>query len=127
MEDPTSTGGNASGSSSSKSLNPGRKYRNQDPTNRNNFFCNFCGVRATGGVFRIKQHLVGGLRNTLACQKVLEHIRKEIQDYMDLKKESKKANDMFKRLPQSYFDEDDNDECVEMPKGGIFLKRWFKR
>ena len=46
---------------------------------------------------------------------------------MDLKKESKKANDMFKRLPQSYFDEDDNDECVEMPKGGIFLKRWFKR
>jgi len=40
---------------------------------------------------------------------------------MDLKKASKKVYDMSKHLPQSYFDEeDDYDECVEMPKGGKF-------
>lgn len=122
MEDSNPTGNTSgSGSASSKSLDPGRKYGKQDPTNRNNFFCNFCGVRTTGGVFRLKQHLVGGHRNTLGCQRVPEHIKKEIQDYMDLKKASKEAYDMSKRLPQSYFDEeDDDDECVEMPKGGKF-------
>ena len=60
MEDSTSTGGKALGSGSSKSLDLGRKYGKQDPTNRNNFFCNFCGMRTTRGVFRLKQHLVGG-------------------------------------------------------------------
>jgi len=110
MEDSTPSGGKVSGSGSSKSLDPGRKYGTQDPTNRNDFFCNFCGVRITGGVFRLKQHPVGGHRNALACQKVPGHVRKEIQNYMDLKKASKEAYDMSKRLPQSYFDEEDDDD-----------------
>ena len=82
MEDQT---GNTSGSVSSKSLDPGRKYGTQDETNKNNFYCNFCGVRTMGGVYRLKQHLASGYRNTLGCKKVPEHVRKEIQDYMELK------------------------------------------
>ena len=40
---------------------------------------------------------------------------------MHLKKASKEAFDMSKRLPQSYFnEEDDDEECVDMPKGGKF-------
>ena len=73
-----------------------------------------------GGVFRLKQHLAGGYRNTLGCKKVLEHVRKEIQDYMELKKSTKEAYDMSRQMPQGYFvDEDEDDECVEMnPRSG---------
>jgi len=40
---------------------------------------------------------------------------------MDLKKASREAYDMSNRLPQSYFDEEEDDaECVEMPKDGTF-------
>jgi len=39
---------------------------------------------------------------------------------MDLKNVSKKAYDMSKCLPQIYFDEEDDEEGVEMPKGGKF-------
>jgi len=82
--------GNTSGSTSSKSLNPGRKYGKQDATNTENFFCNFYRVKTTRGVFQLKQHLVSGHRNTLACQKAPEHVKKEIRDYMDLKTRVKK-------------------------------------
>jgi len=37
--------GNTSGSVSSKSLGPAMNYGAQDETNRNNFYCNFCGVK----------------------------------------------------------------------------------
>ena len=55
MEDLTPTSNNALGSTSSKSLDPGRKYVKQDPTNNNNFFSNFCGVRATKSVFQLER------------------------------------------------------------------------
>jgi len=38
-----------------------------------------------GGVYQLKQHLVGRYRNAMGCKKVPEHVRKEIQDYMELK------------------------------------------
>ena len=69
MED---TSGTPTGSVSSRPLDPGRKYGRQDETNKNNFYCNFCGVRTLGGVFRLKEHLAGGYRNTLRCKKVSE-------------------------------------------------------
>ena len=37
--------GNTSGLVSSKSLDPATKYGAQDETNRNNFYCNFCGLK----------------------------------------------------------------------------------
>ena len=70
MEDTSST---PTGSVSSKHLDLGRKYRRQDKTNKNNFYCNFCGVRTTGRVFRIKQHLAGGYRYTIGCKKTPAH------------------------------------------------------
>ena len=40
---------------------------------------------------------------------------------MDLKKATKESYNMYKCLSQSHFDEEDDDnECVEMPKGGKF-------
>ena len=88
MEDQT---GNTLDSVSFKSSDPGRKYDTQDETNRNNFYCNFCEVRTMGGVYRLKQHLATGYRNTLGCKKVSEHVRKEIQDYMEFEKSTKDA------------------------------------
>jgi len=73
MKDQT---GNTSGSVSSKSLGLERKYRTQDETNKNNFYCNFCGMRTMGEVHRLKQHIAGGYRNTLGCKKIPEHVRK---------------------------------------------------
>jgi len=57
----------------------------------------------------------------LGCKKVPEHVRKEIQDYMELKKSTKEAYSMFRQMPQDFYggDEDEDDECVEMnPKSG---------
>jgi len=85
---------------STKSLDPARKYEKQDGNNKNNWYCDFCGVRTTGGVFQLKQHLAGGHRNTLGCQKVPEHVRKEIQDYMEHKKNSKHTYNMSRRIHQ---------------------------
>ena len=65
---------------STKSLDPARKYGMQYGNNRNNWYCDFCGMRAMGGVFRLKQHLAVGHQNTLGYQKGPEHVRKEIQD-----------------------------------------------
>ena len=113
--------GNTLGSVSSKSLDLGRKYGTQDETNKNNFYCNFRGVRTMGGAYRLKQHLAGRYRNTLGCKKVPEHVRKEIQDYMELKKSTKEAYSMFRQMPQDFYggDEDEDGEWVEVnPKSG---------
>jgi len=74
-------------------------------------------VRTTGGVFRLKQHLAGGHRNTLGCQKVPEHVRNEIQNYMEQKKITKETYNMSKHINQHYMGEgeeydDDGDDCV---------------
>jgi len=77
MEDSNPSG---NPSVSTKSLYLARKYRKQDGNNRNNLYCDFCGVRTTGGVFRLKQHLAVGHQNTLGYQKGPENVRKESQD-----------------------------------------------
>jgi len=83
---------------SSKSLDLERKYGKVDPNNRNTWYCDFCGVRTTGGVFRLKQHLTGGHQNTLDCQKVLEHVRKDIQNFMERKKTTKETHNMSRHI-----------------------------
>lgn len=45
-----------------------------------------------GGIFRIKQHLVGGHRNAKACP---EHVRTEIQESMNKKIKSKAAYEHY--------------------------------
>jgi len=104
---------NTLSSVSFKSLNPGRKHDTQDETNRDNFYCNFCEVRSMVGVYRLKQHLADGRQNTLGCQKVHEHVRQEIQDYMEVKKSTKVAYSMFRQMPQDCYggDEGEDYEC----------------
>jgi len=63
----------------------------------------------------------------LDCQKGREHVRKEIQDYMEQKKNAKDIHNMLDRhihqctVGEEYGDDDDDDDddCVKMySKGG---------
>ena len=60
-----------------------------DPKNKNNITCSFCSKEAKGGIYRLKQHLVGGFRNIIACQKCPEHVKVEIREFMQKKKDEK--------------------------------------
>ncbi|KAK1392627.1 hypothetical protein POM88_011683 [Heracleum sosnowskyi] len=51
--------------------------------------CNFCGKETTGGVFRMKEHLIGGKRNAKGCTKVTEQVRREVKEFMESKKKVK--------------------------------------
>ncbi|KAL4653643.1 hypothetical protein ACB092_01G319700 [Castanea dentata] len=58
--------------------------------NKNDLTCNFCGKVAKGGDYRLKQHLVGGYRAIVGCQKCPEHVKEEVNQYMLRKKKTKK-------------------------------------
>ena len=58
------------------------------------FIC-FCDKVTKGDFYRQKQHLVGGFRNLKKCIRCPEHVRKEIEDYMLAKKNSKKSNEFW--------------------------------
>ncbi|KAK1391036.1 hypothetical protein POM88_019214 [Heracleum sosnowskyi] len=51
--------------------------------------CDFCGKETIGGVFRTKEHLIGGKRNAKGCTKVTEQVRDEVKDFMESKKKVK--------------------------------------
>ena len=83
--------------------------------------CIFCGKVTKGGIYRQKQHLVGGFRNLKKCTRCPEHVRKEIEDYMLAKKTQKNQmsfgshnvnEDMF-----GFQDEDDEDPEVTSKMG----------
>ncbi|KAK1571370.1 hypothetical protein Q3G72_015701 [Acer saccharum] len=66
-----------------------RYFTLPDPKDRNATKCKFCGKVSKGGIFRGKQHLVGGFRNVTDCRKCPEAVKQEIQDYMLKKKQEK--------------------------------------
>ncbi|KAK8983136.1 hypothetical protein V6N11_057890 [Hibiscus sabdariffa] len=114
MESRTSTG-------SSDKLDPARKYGKQDPTNRNNFTCDFCGKVSKGGVYRMKQHLLGGFKNVLDCLECPEHVKEEIKTFMLKKAELKATHSM---LPLDSFvvdeyDQEDEQECETLNSSGV--------
>ncbi|KAJ9562045.1 hypothetical protein OSB04_007205 [Centaurea solstitialis] len=74
------------------SMDPGRKYGIPDPENMYKFTCKFCGKETTEGVYRVKQHIVRGFRNSKPCLKCPEHVRIEVRDYMIQKKCGKHTN-----------------------------------
>ncbi|KAF2309358.1 hypothetical protein GH714_001722 [Hevea brasiliensis] len=49
----------------------------------------FCSKVTKGGIFRAKQHLVGGFRNATMCKKCPTHVREELQEYMQQKASAK--------------------------------------
>ncbi|XP_074329778.1 uncharacterized protein LOC141667260 [Apium graveolens] len=73
----------------SKAIDPAHKYATRNPTCLYKFTCNFCGKETTGGVFRAKEHLIGGRRNAKSCPKVPSEVKKEIEEYMAGKKHAK--------------------------------------
>lgn len=82
----------------SPSCDPGRKYGIQDPNNRNNFTCNFCGKVYKGGVFRLKCHFVGGFQAVVDCKLCPEHVKEETRAYMLKKENAKLENRMNSRV-----------------------------
>lgn len=100
--------------SADDAIDPGRKYSIHDSTNRHRFTCKFCGKPTTGGVYRVKQHLIGGFKNSKRCPKCPEHVRVEVRDYM-IQKESGKNTDVFptNEVEVDEYDEEDDDGAGE--------------
>ncbi|XP_059670904.1 uncharacterized protein LOC132316448 [Cornus florida] len=59
-----------------------------------------------GGIYRAKQHIVGGYRNVQACKKCPEHVKEEIREYTSKKKEEKEHTNLL----SDFDDMDDQDE-----------------
>ncbi|KAJ0685123.1 putative transcription factor/ chromatin remodeling BED-type(Zn) family [Helianthus annuus] len=89
------------------SSDPSRKYGTQDPNCRTNISCNFCGKMCKGGVYRLKQHLIGGFKNVVDCTKCPAHVRDEMLTYMQQKQMSKVENVMNGRIGGNFVDLDD--------------------
>ena len=49
----------------------------------------FCEKVTTGGIYRAKLHQVGGNRNVKKCMKCPDHVREELEQYMNGKKQEK--------------------------------------
>lgn len=93
--------------SSNDTLDPARKYAQVDPSNRNNWTCSFCTKVVKGGVYRLKQHLVGGFKNVTFCPDVPPHVTEEVKNFMIRKAEAKSVTQM---MPRDVVDLDDYDE-----------------
>lgn len=104
------TDGGVAGASSETQTDPGRKYGTVDPKNKNRFVCNFCGKPSTGGVYRLKQHLVGGVRNVTGCLKCPAHVREEIRTFMLKKVMAKNAVDPLADV--FYFGDEGEEEIM---------------
>ncbi|RVW62502.1 hypothetical protein CK203_064010 [Vitis vinifera] len=82
-------------SSASGRRDPGWKYgRLVNEKDLNTIICIFCDKVTKGGIYRHKQHFVGGYRNAKKCRKCLEHVREEMKEYMSSKKNKKEQMNM---------------------------------
>ena len=92
----------------SERKDPGWKYaRLPNEQDLNTIICIFCDKVTKGGIYRHKQHLVGGHRNAKKCTKCPVHVRQEMEDYMNGKKNQKE------QLKMRNEDFEDIDEEVE--------------
>lgn len=102
------------------SNDPGWEYGQPMPENRQYIKCDLCGIITKGGIKRHKQHLVGGFKDTKACQKATKEIREEIEKYMksycDKKEEKRRLHEFSIRNVNIYRDQDEqqNDEYEEL-------------
>lgn len=91
-------------------LDPAWKYCSRvDPRNNTKLKCNFCKEDKNGGITRIKQHFVGGSRNTTICRKCPPEVKEEIGQYMNKKEEAKKHVNVIPDFDDMMNDEDYND------------------
>ncbi|KAI3507987.1 hypothetical protein L1887_22986 [Cichorium endivia] len=107
-------------SSKTGSDDPARKYGVQDPTNKVNFTCSFCGQVLKGGVFRFKQHLIGGFKDARKCPSCPDHVREELNAFM-MKKQTMRAEQQMQQTArmQQHFDEYDVEEEEDVVEVGV--------
>ncbi|KAA0032269.1 uncharacterized protein E5676_scaffold1327G00190 [Cucumis melo var. makuwa] len=95
----------------SSKKDPAWKYgRLQNDQDINMFVCGFCSKVTKGGVYRLKQHLVGSYRNVTACRKCPDHVKEEIKDYMSKKKEIKEQRNLIVDIDVQDYGIEDEDE-----------------
>ncbi|GAV56877.1 LOW QUALITY PROTEIN: DUF659 domain-containing protein, partial [Cephalotus follicularis] len=80
--------------------------------------CNFCGQTKKGGICHMKQHFIGGYRNTSVCKKCPEHVKEEIREYMKRKKEVKKHTNILPALDDFENGDDDEEDIEEIDLQG---------
>ncbi|PWA82082.1 hypothetical protein CTI12_AA179820 [Artemisia annua] len=80
--------------SDGRSRNPGWKYATKGSV-LGTFVCGFCKKITHGGIYRAKQHLAGGYRNSKGCQQCPAHVREEMRDYFLLLQKNKRAAEML--------------------------------
>ena len=79
-----------SGGEGSAKKGPVWKYCHMtDPAKRDKLKCNFCCKLISRGVFRMKQHYVGGFRNSTICPRCSPEVREVMQYYMTKKQSDK--------------------------------------
>lgn len=61
---------------------------------KSTLMCIFCDKVTKGGLYRSKQHLVGGYKNVNKHTKCLEHVREEIKDYASTQKSKNEQMNM---------------------------------
>ena len=109
-ENETQVGSTTTCESERKDL--GWKYaRLPNEQDLNTIICTFYDKVTKGGIYRHKQHLVGGHRNANKCTKCPVHARQEMKDYMNGKKNQNEQLKM--RSEDLYEDFEDIDEEVE--------------
>lgn len=109
--------GSSSTATSSKIKDIGWNYGTPVDGQRDHVKCNFCGVIKKGGITRLKQHLVGGYRNTTKCAKCPVEVSTTLKEHMQKKSSDK---ELQKQLPSfdTIFDveDDEYDEMERIPK-----------
>nr|CAN67667.1 hypothetical protein VITISV_041109 [Vitis vinifera] len=106
-------------SSASGRRDPGWKYgRLVNEKDLNTIICIFCDKVTKGGIYRHKQHLVGGYRNAKKCRKCPEHVREEMEEYMSSKKNQKEQMNMGSEyVNEDLFGLEDEDIGEEINSG----------
>ncbi|XP_052208194.1 uncharacterized protein LOC127811998 [Diospyros lotus] len=100
-------------SSTTSKTDPAWNYFEADPNDRNTTTYKFCRKVTKCGIFRAKQHLVGGFRNTKSCPKCPLSVKEEIEEYMQKKKNNRDERNIASLDDDLQFGEvydDDDDE-----------------
>ena len=96
----------------SERKDPGWKYaRLPNEQDLNTIICICCDKVTKGGIYRHKQHLVSGHTNATKCTKCPVHVRQEMENYINGKRNQKEQLKMINE--DLYEDFDDINEEVE--------------
>lgn len=72
--------------------------------------CNFCQKVTKGGITQLKQHLVGGFRNTKPCPKAPACVKQEMKDHFEEKLAQKNVMDSIPHFDDVFDIEEQRDD-----------------